>query len=94
MIDNKLQLYIWFISIIVGFIYASFLNLFIKSNKGKKLPLIIIQSIIFIIICVLLLMRIYYICNNGHIHYSYLIFWIIGYHLFLLVKFNVKRHKN
>ena len=93
MISSGLQLYSWFVSVLIGFIYASFLNLFIRYNKRKSIPLMIIKSAIFIITCVVLLIFIYYKCNNGYIHYSFLIFWIIGFYLFLVVKSYVKRHK-
>ena len=44
MISSGLQLYSWFVSVLIGFIYASFLNLFIRYNNRKSIPLSYIEE--------------------------------------------------
>lgn len=93
MISGTFQLFSWISSIFLGFIYGFISNKFIKFTRGLRLIYRLFLDIIYVIICSALLIFIYYKINGGYIHYSYLIFWSIGYYLFFLVKSCVKRHK-
>lgn len=93
MINNNIQLLSWFFSIIAGFVYSIFLFLFSIFIKSMSKLLKIFLSSIFVIIISTFMIYAYYKINNGFIHYSYLVFWLIGYYLFYLVKSNVKRQK-
>lgn len=92
MISSSLQLYSWFISLIIGAVYYYINSIFIFRFKPKLLVLRLIYYSIFVFIVSFSLIYIYYKINNGYIHYSYPIFWIIGYYISFKVKSYVNLH--
>jgi hypothetical protein len=93
MIDNNLQLYSWIFSIMVGFLYAFSFHFFYKYTFCKRNIIKIILSFFYVITITFCGIFSYYKVNGGYIHYSFLVFWILGAYIFNIVKCTVKRHK-
>ena len=93
MISVKLQLYSWITSVVIGFFYFLFLFLTTKFIIRKNIIMRIILYTLFVVITSILLMYLYYLVNGGIIHYTFVLFWCVGYYLFFIVKQRVKTYK-
>lgn len=93
MISSNIQLLSWLISIVIGFIYYHILNAFYRFTSRYGLFIRIFFDIFLIFIVTSLLIYIYLKVNNGFIHYSFVIFWFLGYLLSNIVNIYVKRQK-
>lgn len=93
MINNNEQLFSWIISIYIGFIYSFLLKYFYLLTRNKRKIYKILLSFIFILLVTIFIIYVYYKINGGIIHYSYILFWILGYYMFFIVKSHVNRHK-
>ena len=94
MMNSNLQILSWSVSFLVGIFYLFMLDLFFNFVYRKNIFIRIIYEFIFVIISEVTLVVLYYKLNGGVIHYSYLLFIILGFFTEYQVKQYVKRHKN
>lgn len=87
MINIKYQIVSWFLSYIIGYIYYFLFNITLPKNIFLK----ILYSFSFVIFLSLFFMYLYYKFVFGFIHYSYFVFWIIGFYSAYKLKLYVKR---
>ena len=93
MISSNIQLLSWLVSIVIGLIYYHIINVFYRFTSRYRLFIRIFFDILFIFILTSLFIYIYLKVNNGFIHYSFVIFWFLGYLLSNIVNIYVKRQK-
>lgn len=91
MISSNIQLLSFFISVCIGFMYFYFYRIVFNRLWFKTKMFIFLKDIIYILIVSTISIYVYYIVNNGYVHYSYVIFWVIGYMIGLKVNNYVKR---
>ena len=92
MINSNIQLFSFISSIMIGFIYCYLYKYYFKIFKKQKIIFLIFIDALFIIINLVSLIFLYMRINGGYIHYSFIIFWIIGYLVAIKVNKYVKRH--
>ena len=90
MISSSLQLFSWVISFLIGALYFYFYKYIIKVFNLKNIVLKIFIDTFYIIFVSFLITYTYYKVNLGYIHYSYIIFYILGYFCAFKVKMCVK----
>jgi len=93
MISAKIQLCSWLVSFVIGFSYYFALIIYCKLTSKIRRSVRLITNLIFISLLVLICICIYYKITNGLIHYTFLIFWILGFYVNNRVNFYIKRHK-
>ncbi len=93
MISSPIQLYSLFFSVLLGSLYNFILNLYLIKINYKKIYFRCVFHTIFILFISIIVINIYFKINGGFIHYSYLLFWIIGYFITNKVKLYVKQQK-
>ena len=92
--NSNLQLCSWIISCVIGFLYS--FSLYVFKTLTIKFSVIakVFLSLIYVVFMSISIIYTYYKVNMGYINYSYVVFWVLGFSLFNIVKSYVKRHKN
>lgn len=93
MISPYLQLYTWFFLFIIGAAYYIVLNVFFFFSYKFKIVFRLFLYTLFVIFISSLIIILLFIFNGGIIHYTYALFFLLGYYVAKRVKVNVKRHK-
>ena len=79
MINNYVQLYSWILSIIIGFIYSIILRVYFLIIRNRRFSIRMLLHFLLITLISSLIVICYLEFNGNLLHYSYILFWIIGY---------------
>lgn len=79
MINNYIQLYSWLFSFSIGFTYKILIDLYFYLFSKINYLLRIFLDFLFVLFISISVIYLYFKLNGNVFHYSYLLFWGVGY---------------